>query len=1059
MKKTKRAMLAALACSAALAAGAFGLTACTNGDGGDKHSCSWGEWTVTKAPGEDAGGKATRTCNGKGECDAATADKEYELPALTVDGEPNTDYVKGKDSATCSATGTQTYTYNKDGVNVSFSVETDINPEAHKYKWVNDETDGHYQVCEYDETHKTEKVGHDTEGADGSCKECGYVPAEPEPAEPIDMTVGSKVLETLTEKGVTAFFDGGEEGHTYKLTSSSDKVKFIVGIQQGAEVEFETSVANNRIDIVSTEGTLTDVTVTLTDLGVVVPEPEFEGETVSVGVAKAYSVGGFDTVYYKLVVEEADEFVVSFGETAASDVIFAIGTGFNEEEGVTGAVNLVSRRYSLAAGTYYISLASNKIDASGDYETVSGDLKIEVGHKHAYSKWTVEDVPNATETGWAVRTCDNADCDAEEDDLQYKLPVLDDEAYIKGEDSATCEHAGEQEYTIDIGGEAVKFTVDTPQVTLVEVALNAESEEVDLPSGSKLTLKSVKHYKCPSCGKTFKTNSHDDAQELTLTNKYTGKAGTTDVVLYGMMQEGENYLDISAAAGALFKAEKSGTYKISQENAARFFRVLFYGKDQQGADFCEVTKSGNWDKTSPEFKRVTINPEDLKNGAQNKQYIHVKLEAGDVVGVVFPKVNNKIMKITIAEVAEADLPKCQMHAYAYVADSVDERGGSMCKRCVVCNGQSIDPNDSFNYEKGAVVLAENENSPVELINGVMLTESTVENIYYSFTAAEAGKYDLKFEEITLRALSLYGAKCDGVTYWADGAAADVENQPVSVVKDGNGISVQINVSLENAGKAFILCVKAAGATGDDFAVVKSQANENRTLAYGENSIVVKEADTMFTDVYDFIPTTTKTYSLTVPKGVEVVVYDADDINYTNLIIEGSTQANFEGRANTKIKFGFKYSTVEQFTVTIASEINFEAPTLVLNDQLEVTMVGQTAIMLKVPEGLEVGKKYTLSFSGGFTVGKMRGQGSFYCKVNGDNAYDSMDNNTSVTFQASGTSGTKNGWDYTISGDSEIGWTLTFTATGNDVVYVAVCDSGIPKGDSLGVLLVGLKEAV
>ncbi|MCM1438345.1 MAG: Ig-like domain-containing protein [Roseburia sp.] len=184
MKKTKKALLAAIACSAVLAAGAFGLAACSNGNSGNNeppatHEHNWGSgWTVTDAnkPEANKKGKATRTCSGAGECDAATADKEYELPELTVNGEPNPDYVKGKDTATCSATGTQTYTYNKDGVNVSFSVATPKNTE-HKYKWVNTDPTGHYQVCEYDETHTTENGGHNTSGANGSCTVCGYDPA------------------------------------------------------------------------------------------------------------------------------------------------------------------------------------------------------------------------------------------------------------------------------------------------------------------------------------------------------------------------------------------------------------------------------------------------------------------------------------------------------------------------------------------------------------------------------------------------------------------------------------------------------------------------------------------------------------------------------------------------------------------------------------------------------------------------------------------------------------------------------------------------------------------
>ncbi|MDE7452968.1 MAG: hypothetical protein K2N22_00995 [Clostridia bacterium] len=117
MKKTRKALLAVLACSVALA-GAVGLAACSGGDESE-HDHAWGNWTVSTQPTDEATGKATRTCSGEGTCDAKAADKEYTLPALT-----STDYTKGEDSATCAAAGTVTYTYNKNDVNVSFDVAT-----------------------------------------------------------------------------------------------------------------------------------------------------------------------------------------------------------------------------------------------------------------------------------------------------------------------------------------------------------------------------------------------------------------------------------------------------------------------------------------------------------------------------------------------------------------------------------------------------------------------------------------------------------------------------------------------------------------------------------------------------------------------------------------------------------------------------------------------------------------------------------------------------------------------------------------------------------------------
>ncbi|MDE5765536.1 MAG: hypothetical protein K2I17_00020, partial [Clostridia bacterium] len=123
MKKTRKALLAVLACSVALA-GAVGLAACSGGDESE-HDHAWGNWTVSTQPTDEATGKATRTCSGEGTCDAKATDKEYTLPALT-----STDYTKGEDSATCAAAGTVTYTYNKNDVNVSFDVATAKKPHT-----------------------------------------------------------------------------------------------------------------------------------------------------------------------------------------------------------------------------------------------------------------------------------------------------------------------------------------------------------------------------------------------------------------------------------------------------------------------------------------------------------------------------------------------------------------------------------------------------------------------------------------------------------------------------------------------------------------------------------------------------------------------------------------------------------------------------------------------------------------------------------------------------------------------------------------------------------------
>ncbi len=171
MTKTKKALLAALACSAALA-GAIGLAAC-NGDGGSGggHSHDWGDWTVAQNPSKDGTGLATRTC-GKSGCDAKSEDKEHVLPVLSEEtyGTPVT-----KTAADCATDGVLTYTYNntEKGVNVSFDVNVGKDANVHDYVYANEGPTGHTGVCSHNEEHTLAKTAHDTDGVNGGCAACG----------------------------------------------------------------------------------------------------------------------------------------------------------------------------------------------------------------------------------------------------------------------------------------------------------------------------------------------------------------------------------------------------------------------------------------------------------------------------------------------------------------------------------------------------------------------------------------------------------------------------------------------------------------------------------------------------------------------------------------------------------------------------------------------------------------------------------------------------------------------------------------------------------------------
>lgn len=163
MNRAKKFLLATLTL-ASFTAVALGVSAC---DDQQEHAHQWSDWAVTSAPTDEAEGKATRTCSGAGNCDASAADKEYTLPALGAD------YSMGDDSATCTAAGSVTYSYNKNGVSISFSVAT--------------EAKGHGTLTPHDaEAANCIEDGHE---AYWECPDCGWLFSDAEGENKIDAPV------------------------------------------------------------------------------------------------------------------------------------------------------------------------------------------------------------------------------------------------------------------------------------------------------------------------------------------------------------------------------------------------------------------------------------------------------------------------------------------------------------------------------------------------------------------------------------------------------------------------------------------------------------------------------------------------------------------------------------------------------------------------------------------------------------------------------------------------------------------------------------------------------
>ncbi|MDE7076117.1 MAG: hypothetical protein K2O62_02220, partial [Clostridia bacterium] len=71
MKKTRKALLAVLACTVALA-GAAGLAACGGGKDGDGHTHNYTNWQI------DGATTHTGTCDAAGDCDAKTKTENHD---------------------------------------------------------------------------------------------------------------------------------------------------------------------------------------------------------------------------------------------------------------------------------------------------------------------------------------------------------------------------------------------------------------------------------------------------------------------------------------------------------------------------------------------------------------------------------------------------------------------------------------------------------------------------------------------------------------------------------------------------------------------------------------------------------------------------------------------------------------------------------------------------------------------------------------------------------------------------------------------------------------------
>ncbi|HBN12471.1 MAG TPA: hypothetical protein DD415_02540, partial [Clostridiales bacterium] len=390
---------------------------------------SWGDWAVTdeNKPTATETGKATHTCS-NANCDATVTEKEYTLPVLT-----SGDYTKTADTATCSAAGSVTYTYNKDGVSVSFNVATAINPEAHDYgEWQTDRADGHYKVCSHNPEHIIGPEAHDTDGERGTCSVCGYNPGHSHAWSDWTVTDENKPSATATGKATR--------------TCSNDYCD-----ATEAQKEYALPV------LTSEDYTKTTDTATCSAGGSVTYTYNKDGVNVSFTVAtpaKGHNWGDWTVTKAPTETEE--------GKATRSCSNDGCDATTAEKEYVLPV--LTSEDYSKGADSATCNCAG-EMTYSYDKDGVSVSFTVATPAKgHDWSDWAVidENKPTDTETGKATHICSNADCDATEEEKEYVLPVLTSEEYTKSNDTATCSAVGTATYTYAIDGENVSFEAASP---------------------------------------------------------------------------------------------------------------------------------------------------------------------------------------------------------------------------------------------------------------------------------------------------------------------------------------------------------------------------------------------------------------------------------------------------------------------------------------------------------------------------------------------------------------------------------------------------------------------
>lgn len=692
------------------------------------------------------------------------------------------------------------------------------------------------------------------------------------------------------------------------------------------------------------------------------------------------------------------------------------------------------------------------------------------GHTHSWNEWTVSAKPTSDSTGKATRTCKNDGCNATSADLEFELPVLTDSGYsTQVTTQATCTTAEVVEYTFHISeNETVKFSVTgavNPDAHAWGPWTVEEANKPTAEAGGKATRT------CTASGCTV------EADEYTLpaldSEDYEKSADTATCVAGGSVTYTYNKNDVSVSftvetpkktehtwgpwtveeankptAEAGGKATRTctvdGCTVVAQEYNLPALNETDYEKSEDTAtctDGGTVTYTYNKDGVN-----VVITVETPVNAAAHGALAHKdRLFMGcDYGGTIEHWECPLCGKLFDAEEGGNELSADDVAIPAghnYVI-TVNKENGTATEACAN-DGCTTGVTKEYKYLEDSAMSTDNT-QPVSLaLDEYYVENDTSGNKYFRLDLTEAAIYKFDFEHLVPTGNAFIGivnvvnsaGTSTQVTTSRGTVSSGYENiVSHSRIQGNNNQSASFTFDSTNyVGGHLILQLVLQRQPK-----IKMSVSKGKTpLKVGSNTVDITEANAMFIDTYEFIPAETKSYSMTVPEGVEVLMNDED------FIVGEDRTVNFDGVADERIVFAFKNSAAGKVTVTIGDAV--EKVTLTPDTPIaNLTLTGHGVTVIEIGD-IEAGK-YTVTLA----VNRLLTRGAFmyfgkntstdyndYFQANGNTMANSpadvsfqvpmatvLDANTIYSASISGT-------NYIFTLDLQKGDKLVFVHNGND----------------------------